>query len=75
MRTLSFSMNSNRQKLQGSAPFKFNVEELFELLSSWNPAVQTLELRSAIHCKSIFDVANTADFSPGGKSPKINFVC
>lgn len=31
------------------------------------PPVQTDELRSASHCKSIFVVAATADLSPGGK--------
>lgn len=71
LRTRSFSINSNKQKFQGSAPLKFNVDELFALHSSWKPAVQTLELRSAIHCRSTFDVAKTADFSAGGKIPTI----
>lgn len=35
--TLSLSKNENKQLLHGSAPFRFNVDELLVLFSSWKP--------------------------------------
>lgn len=38
-KTRFFSKNANKQLLQGSAPFKFKVEELLVLFSSGKPGI------------------------------------
>lgn len=47
--TRSFSRNANRQLLHGSAPFKFNNDELLVLFSSWKPK-KTIKINNHSKC-------------------------